>query len=158
MITKNLLLSCLFIAGVTTQMTMAEDNIVKGTTVGFKHCMKPGAPINITHQSKRVALNEVSDVNITLTTTITSGEMEVEFNLDKNLYRLTIISFLAAFGPPVIYKWGVLHADTLLHDVSLGASNWKYMNTWDTDLSLLKKITNDSSNSSKQPEIFKNFI
>jgi len=62
----------------------ATDNIVKGTTVG--KYQKPGAPITITHSTKRVVLNEISDVNISLTTTHTSGEMEVDINIDKNLY------------------------------------------------------------------------
>ncbi|MCH9739467.1 MAG: hypothetical protein K0U38_01310 [Epsilonproteobacteria bacterium] len=84
--TKKLLLACLFIAGVSTQITVAEENIVKGTTIGFEHCVKPGAPIDMTYETpKRVEVNEVATVNIALTTTLKTGEMEVDITLDEAL-------------------------------------------------------------------------
>lgn len=81
----KLIISTLMVLGLITTTT-ADEKIVKGTTMG--KYQKPGAPINITHISKRVALNEISDVNITLTTPLSSGEMEVELNIDKKLYTV----------------------------------------------------------------------
>jgi len=54
-----------------------------GTTLG--HYSKPGAPINMTYISDPVNKNETTDVNITLTTTVRNGTMNVLVNLDKNL-------------------------------------------------------------------------
>ena len=68
---------------------VADDNstinnkIVKGTTVG--HYQKPGAPIDINYSSTRVGLNEISDVNISIISSVKSGDMEVNIDIDKNL-------------------------------------------------------------------------
>jgi len=78
--TKLLMVSLLIIGGVT----MAKnDKIAKGTTIG--HYQKPGAPVDITYSSTKVGLNEVADINISLTTSVKSGEMEVKIDVDKNL-------------------------------------------------------------------------
>jgi len=74
--------------GATTQMSMAEEKVAKGTTLGFKHCMKPGAPVDITYTTTKVKVDEVSEVNIILTTTLQSGEMEVTINLDEALTQI----------------------------------------------------------------------
>ena len=60
-----------------------NNRTVKGTTVG--KYQKPGAPIDITYQSRKIKLNEPSDINISFTTPLKSGEMEVEVNIDKSL-------------------------------------------------------------------------
>ncbi len=86
--TTKLLLSCLLMVGATTQMSMAEEKVAKGTTLGFKHCMKPGAPVDITYTTTKVKVDEVSEVNIILTTTLQSGEMEVTINLDEALTQI----------------------------------------------------------------------
>ena len=87
---KDLILSCLLVTSLTGQIANADDNntidnnrIVKGTTVG--HYQKPGAPIDIIYSSTKVGLDEVSDVNISLLTTVKTGEMEVSIDIDKNL-------------------------------------------------------------------------
>ncbi len=63
--------------------TVDNNRTVKGTTIG--KYLKPGASVNITYMSKKAKLNEPSDVNISFTTPIKSGEMEVDINFDKNL-------------------------------------------------------------------------
>jgi hypothetical protein len=70
----------------TGQIAVAKDNkIAEGTTIG--HYQKPGAPINITYKATKVGLNEVSDINVTLTTALTSGDMVVEIDFDEKLKR-----------------------------------------------------------------------
>jgi len=57
---------------------------ITGTTIG--HYSKPGAPIDMTyHTSDSITKNETTDVNITLTTTVRSGTMNVLLNLDEHL-------------------------------------------------------------------------
>jgi len=74
---KTLLLTPLFILmGLNAQP-------LTGTTLG--HYSKPGAPINMTYISDPVNKNETTDVNITLTTTVRSGTMNILLNLDPNL-------------------------------------------------------------------------
>jgi hypothetical protein len=80
----KLLLSCLLMTSLTGQIAVAKDNkTAEGTTIG--HYQKPGAPINITYKSTKVALNEVSDINVTLTTALNSGDMIVEIDFDEKL-------------------------------------------------------------------------
>jgi hypothetical protein len=69
---------------------MAQDNnkTVTGTTIG--HYQKPGAPVNITYSSTRVNVNEVSDVNISLTTSAKSGEMIVDLSFDEDLEQVGV--------------------------------------------------------------------
>jgi hypothetical protein len=93
--TTGVIISCLLVTSLTTNIVMADNNktidsnksinnkIVKGTTIG--HYQKPGAPIDIIYSSTRVALNEISDVNISLVTSVKSGDMEVDIDVDKNL-------------------------------------------------------------------------
>ncbi|NEW60619.1 hypothetical protein GSY74_04925 [Sulfurovum sp. bin170] len=84
----KLLLSCLLMAGLTGEIAMAKDNqIAEGTTIGFEHCMKPGAPIDITYKATKVGLNEVADINVTLTTSIGAGDMVVTIDFDEKLKR-----------------------------------------------------------------------
>ena len=86
---KKIILSAIVVAGLTgnsfadSNSTIDNNRTVKGTTIG--KYQKPGAPIDIRYQSKRVKLNEPSDVNISFTTPLKSGEMEVNINIDKDL-------------------------------------------------------------------------
>jgi hypothetical protein len=54
----------------------------------FHQYSKPGAPIDMHYTSEKVDINETSDVNITLTTTVTRGTLSVLIHLDKNLNSL----------------------------------------------------------------------
>jgi hypothetical protein len=54
-----------------------------------KQYSKPGAPIDMHYTSEKVDMNETSDVNITLSTTIRNGTVSVFISLDKNLKSLT---------------------------------------------------------------------
>jgi hypothetical protein len=99
----KLLVASLLMIG-TTGLIMADDanqtikeniKILKGTTIG--HYQKPGAPVNLTYASTRVQPYEVADINITLTTPLKSGDMEVDIDIDKNLEQVgtaySIVSF-----------------------------------------------------------------
>ena len=56
---------------------------ITGTTLG--HYSKPGAPIDMSYTSNRVDKNEVTDINITLTTTVRTGNMNVLVNFEDDL-------------------------------------------------------------------------
>jgi len=85
--TTKLLIASLLITSITGEVAMAKDNtIVKGTTIG--HYQKPGAPVDVTYNSIRVGINEVADVNISLSTSLKSGEMNVKIDVDKNLEQI----------------------------------------------------------------------
>ena len=83
--TKLLLAPLLIVMGLNakpSQEAKAEtSNIKTGTTIG--HYQKPGAPIDMTYNSTKVNTGEVSDINITLTTTANSGNMNVKLTFDK---------------------------------------------------------------------------
>ena len=85
--TTKLLLASMLITGLMGGVAMAKDDsnntIAQGTTIG--HYQKPGAPVDLTYKSVKVALNEVADVNISLSTSAKSGEMAVDIDIDKNL-------------------------------------------------------------------------
>jgi len=84
--TTKLLIASLLIIGITGVAVAKDNQVVKGTTVG--HYQKPGAPVNVTYSSTRVEVDEVADVNISLTTSIKSGDMEVTVDVDKNLEQI----------------------------------------------------------------------
>ena len=54
----------------------------------FHQYAKPGAPIEMSYTSEKVDINEISDVNITLSTGITKGTLSASINLDKDLRSL----------------------------------------------------------------------
>jgi len=85
--TTKLLIASLLITGITG-VAVAKDNnqVAKGTTIG--HYQKPGAPVNVTYSSTKVEVDEVADVNISLTTSVKSGDMEVTVDVDKNLEQI----------------------------------------------------------------------
>jgi hypothetical protein len=84
----KLLISCLLLTTLIGEVAVARDyKIAEGTTVG--EYQKPGAPISVTYKAKKVGLNEVSDINVTLTTAISSGEMIVNIAFDNKLKRVS---------------------------------------------------------------------
>ncbi len=86
---KKLILNAIIMVGLTgniladSNSTVDNNRTVKGTTIG--KYQKPGAPIDITYRSTRVKLNEPSDINISFSTPLKSGEMDVDINIDKDL-------------------------------------------------------------------------
>jgi len=50
-----------------------------------KNYSKPGAPIDIKFNIVKTDINITSDVNITLSTTVNSGDLNVQTSLDKHL-------------------------------------------------------------------------
>lgn len=83
--TKLILSPLLVVMGLNAQpldQNKIENlNIKRGTTLG--HYQKPGAPIDMTYSSIKVNAGEVSDINITLTTTVDSGTMNVDLTFDE---------------------------------------------------------------------------
>ena len=57
--------------------------VISGDTL--RQYSKPGAPIDMIFTAQKVDVNEISDVNITLKTTIRSGTVSVLITLDENL-------------------------------------------------------------------------
>ena len=97
--TKTLLLSCLLITGAMATST-TDANVSKGSTLDFKYCYKPGAPVDMSYESTKVQAGEAANVNVKLITTLSSGEIEVTVDLDDGLisdgeiqtvYKLTIL-------------------------------------------------------------------
>ncbi len=77
---------------------MAKDlNTTKEMITTKGHYQKPGAPINITHNVARVAVGEIAEINATLSTTLTGGEMEVSITLDDGLESHTTLGDLVKF-------------------------------------------------------------
>lgn len=72
-----------------------KETTVEGTTLG--HYSKPGAPIDMSYKTSKVDTNESADVNITLTTTATSGKVIISMNLDKKLTLLSNIDKSQSF-------------------------------------------------------------
>jgi len=62
------------------------------------HYAKPGAPIDMSYTSQKVDVNETSDVNITLTTSIKNGTISTIMNLDENLISLKVIDNNSTFS------------------------------------------------------------
>ena len=101
------LLTTLLITGLTIEMALAEDittvsNIetktkeLKTITTKGKY-RKPGAPIDMTHTKVRVATGEVADINVTFTTSLRVGSIEIEVNLDEGLESTELLSSVTAF-------------------------------------------------------------
>ena len=83
--TKLLLAPLLIVMGLqakpTEETKVENSNIKSGTTLG--HYQKPGAPIDMSYDSTKVNAGEVSDINITLTTSAISGTMQVSLTFDE---------------------------------------------------------------------------
>jgi len=67
----------------TIVKTISENTVLEGTTIG--KYSKPGAPIDMSYKTTKVDSNETADVNITLTTTVTSGTLMAEITFDDKL-------------------------------------------------------------------------
>lgn len=65
---------------------LSAKEINSSSTVN--HYAKPGAAIEMKQTSEKVKVNEFSDVNITLTTSIPKGSLLVEVTLDEKLTPL----------------------------------------------------------------------
>ena len=92
--TKLLLAPLLMVMGLHAKPADINNskisNIKTGTTIG--HYAKPGAPIDMTYHSKTVDTDEISDINITLSTNVRFATMDVEVTLDKELTQVTSIA------------------------------------------------------------------
>ena len=60
-----------------------ESKLEKFSTIG--KYLKPGAAVDISYTTKRVATDEVSNIDITLSSGLTKGDVSVKVNLDDNL-------------------------------------------------------------------------
>jgi len=52
---------------------------------------KPGAPVDMSYTSQKVEVNETSDVNISLTTSINQGTISAILTLDKHLTSINAL-------------------------------------------------------------------
>ena len=53
---------------------------------------KPGAPVDMSYTSQKVDVNETSDVNISLTTSINKGTISAILTLDKHLTSIMLLT------------------------------------------------------------------
>ncbi len=67
-----------------------KKELVKGTTVG--RYAKPGAPVDITYTAEHANTGDISDIHIVLTSSLSSGIMHVQVNIDKRLNEITAVS------------------------------------------------------------------
>jgi len=83
---SRLFLSSLLLASSAMALTAKVESpkLAKGTSIG-KYA-KPGAPVDIRYTTEYVEAGEMSQVNITLLTGVSSGTMDVEVHLDKKLH------------------------------------------------------------------------
>ncbi|CAA6823266.1 MAG: Unknown protein [uncultured Sulfurovum sp.] len=63
----------------------------------FHQYAKPGAPVDMRYTSQKVDVNEISDVKITLFTSIPTGKISTLIDLDKNLNSLKIFDDNVSF-------------------------------------------------------------
>ncbi|RUM76432.1 MAG: hypothetical protein DSZ11_00555, partial [Sulfurovum sp.] len=92
------LLTTLLIAGVSFNMAMAAEitEAVKTITTKGKY-RKPGAPIDMTHTEARMAVGEVENIEVTFSTSLRSGNIEIEVTLDEGLESTEPISSVTSF-------------------------------------------------------------
>jgi hypothetical protein len=83
---KNFIKLCISTVAISTLAMAASSTIplTKGTSIG-KYA-KPGASVDISYTSQNVEPGQSSDVNITLTTSVKKGIMQVSIASDKGLY------------------------------------------------------------------------
>ena len=104
---NSTLLTTLLIAGLGTNMAIGADiteavkiikadKEVKTITTKGKY-RKPGAPIDMTHTEARVAIGEIADINVTFSTSLRSGNIEIEVSLDKGLESSETLSSVTSF-------------------------------------------------------------
>ena len=78
----------LLVFGLNAEALKAEK--ISSSNTMFQYS-KPGASIDMKHESQKVDVNEPSDINITLSTVVTQGTLSAEITLDENLIALTTI-------------------------------------------------------------------
>jgi len=88
-ITQLLLVGSLFlgISAMALSAKVEKPVLVKGTSVG--QYAKPGAPVEISYTSEQVSVGDVANVDINLTSSVTTGTMKVKVKVDKDLYEIT---------------------------------------------------------------------
>jgi len=79
----------LIISSLLFSLTIHAKEISSNSTL--HHYAKPGAPVDMSYTSQKVDVNETSDVNITLTTSIKQGTISTIISLDENLISLNTI-------------------------------------------------------------------
>ena len=91
--TKLLLAPLLLLVGLhakpANSIIETPSNVKTGTTIG--HYAKPGAPIDMTYTSTTVKTDEISDINITLTSNVNYGTMQVELTFEDKLLQVSTI-------------------------------------------------------------------
>ena len=98
---KTTLLTALLITGLTSEIALAKDIVietkeVKTITTKGKY-RKPGAPIDMTHTEARVAVGEVANIDVTFSTSLHSGNIEIEVTLDDGLESTEALSSVVSF-------------------------------------------------------------
>jgi len=90
-ITHILLVSSFFLGTSAIALTakVGKTVVVKGTSVG--QYAKPGAPVEISYSSEHVAVGDVTNVDINLTSSVTTGTMKVKVKVDKDLNEITTV-------------------------------------------------------------------
>ncbi|MCK5854573.1 MAG: hypothetical protein KAG56_05080 [Sulfurovaceae bacterium] len=106
-ITKSILLASLLTAGLSADVLFATDitpevkseaveKKLKTITTKGKY-RKPGAPIDMTHTEARVAVGEVAEIDVTFSTSLRSGSIELEVTLDEGLESVEHLSSVTSF-------------------------------------------------------------
>ena len=86
----------LIVSSILLTLTMNAKELSSNSTM--HHYAKPGAPIDMSYTSQKVDINETSDVNITLTTSVKQGSISTIINLDDNLISLKEIDNNSTFS------------------------------------------------------------
>ena len=104
---KITLLTTLLVAGLSTNLLIASDatEISKSEKIDKKVKLittkgkyrKPGAPIDMTHTEARVAVGEMADIDVTFSTSLHSGNIEIEVTLDEGLKSSEMLSSVTSF-------------------------------------------------------------
>jgi len=74
------------ISSLLLTLSMYAKEVSSNSTL--HHYAKPSAPVDMSYTSEKVDVNETSDVNITLSTTIKQGTISTSISLDKALTTL----------------------------------------------------------------------
>jgi len=86
----------LIVSSIVLTLTMNAKELSSNSTL--HHYAKPGAPVDMSYTSQKVDVNETSDVNITLTTSIKQGTISTSISLDKNLIALNTVDTNSSFS------------------------------------------------------------
>ena len=86
----NILLTSSLLLGTSAIALTAKVEkpvLVKGSSIG--EYAKPGAPVEISYTSEHVAVGDVTNVDINLTSSVKIGKMKVKVKVDKDLNEIT---------------------------------------------------------------------